>query len=1108
MKSKFSSEIIYFNASDDILKKEGSYYEPPNIKIVHKRDIPTDLPILASTSASSNVSEITNLVTQPKKEYKKINCGHDCYEGSILMDNLHGTGFYYTEQGGRKYFYDGMFYINKLEGYGQVFYDNGSHFQGLFKTHFRYGPGVLTHSDGTQDVGFWHGFKLIRLTCPVGGYTVPTLASTPAGKCKLLSYKYIVPIKEKTGITMKQALENIGTSKETFVQTDAVFNLNIRNPDSSFFHKLFYDEQFFGSEQGTIKVYVDKGIENCEPNYESKNDNKAILERIDNLKIKIHEVNETLQTLIVIRQNLESRCKKCQLCCQSEDSSSEENETTAKDLSKNDGTTNNLEEPFFDASANSLDIEILEDYNVSSEMPSLIQISKSCTCNEDEYKNGLRDLEEQLQNIQKQEMFYKSIRDELKKKLDKITQKELNKHQNLRYKLVEVNELWAWNNENSLIEIQKHCFKHQHSEDMVNFSVPNLILGNRKDFAPAGEHEQICQNFLLCCSKGRKEYVNECLKNNSVHPNMADSRGNTGIFFAAVKNRHEIISTLVNFGVKLDQFNDDQLTPLSMSLLRYIYLKNNCQSWERAFLPETKPRDLLFIPKWYKVKSFQSITSVTSKTSLCFEQSNSHQPCSNMKIVNLLQQLATNESEKGIALRTQYNSSFIFDMNCKNSPEKQKQDDYINNNLTVELEAIQSTIMTLLYYGTNPNVCETPYPPLILTLFTGNPDLVKAVIEANAQISVQIEDGLSCLHVAASLPPKVENANIYTVLTKYGCSPKARTSPTHWQDRKLTFTGKIPETFDLKDEGKTPLHLLCMRTDYERKEGEHYFCTIAKTILNININIEETYLGHTPLSLAMLSGNIALVKCFLKTNIYDPHKPLQYGMGNILTLYALKRFDKILPLAKCKEILTVLMNANMNVLNKVYESENAIVFTEDRDNYFDQFTDKTQKIDNNSKRRKEEKNTQNHAIKEFLKSIGRQIIIKQVQLTITDIIFLFIEEDMLEDSEISIILSTVYLTPQIAIENLKGLFEYGKIEHDRLDPKNIRKFFEFVSIHNKLMKKDKRSKEIKKEKRKDKEPKEEKKNTLETMVKEFDVALNLHYAPPKFLIPPGTHLCK
>lgn len=63
----------------------------------------------------------------------------------------------------------------------------------------------------------------------------------------------------------------------------------------------------------------------------------------------------------------------------------------------------------------------------------------------------------------------------------------------------------------------------------------------------------------------------------------------------------------------------------------------------------------------------------------------------------------------------------------------------------------------------------------------------------------------------------------------------------------------MPEDFDIEDHGKNALHLLCIRTDYEGDQSD-YFSSVANALLASNLNASDTYLGHTPLSLAVLSG--------------------------------------------------------------------------------------------------------------------------------------------------------------------------------------------------------------------------------------------------------------
>lgn len=119
-------------------------------------------------------------------------------------------------------------------------------------------------------------------------------------------------------------------------------------------------------------------------------------------------------------------------------------------------------------------------------------------------------------------------------------------------------------------------------------------------------------------------------------------------------------------------------------------------------------------------------------------------------------------------------------------------------------------------------------------------------------------------------------------------------------------------------------------------------------------------------------------------------------MGNILTLYALKRFENVLSIDQCKEVLTVLFDMNVNVLNRVNPAQNAIVFVEDEDNFFAQFvsddTKKSGKEKGKPKPKKVEKVSKTASMKEFMKSLARKIIIKQIQMHVTEMLYIFLEE--------------------------------------------------------------------------------------------------------------------
>ncbi|XP_070319771.1 ankyrin repeat and MYND domain-containing protein 1 isoform X6 [Odocoileus virginianus] len=92
-------------------------------------------------------------------------CTHQSYHGQFYRDHRHGLGTYMWPDGAS---FTGMFYLSAREGYGAMCLKERL-FQGLYKADERFGPGVETYRDGSQDVGLWFRDHLIKLCVEIPG---------------------------------------------------------------------------------------------------------------------------------------------------------------------------------------------------------------------------------------------------------------------------------------------------------------------------------------------------------------------------------------------------------------------------------------------------------------------------------------------------------------------------------------------------------------------------------------------------------------------------------------------------------------------------------------------------------------------------------------------------------------------------------------------------------------------------------------------------------------------------------------------------------------------------------------------------------------------------
>ncbi|KAG5887190.1 hypothetical protein JTB14_016676 [Gonioctena quinquepunctata] len=970
---------------------------------------------------------------QNKKKIVNLQLLHNppqTYVGESLENNLHGYGFYLIEKENEKVFYDGLFYANKLEGYCQIFYQDGSNFQGLFRNNQRFGPGVFTYPTGEQDVGLWDGFSIVRLGTSIHSVVVPKLAVTIEGNVKTLKYRNLVPVCFKTKTNKAQNILERLTNNETILRrAPELYNPDVRNRNNMFFNNKIYDDNFFENQDCCIDILDEKGKQ-VKRSSRMVEDNKdeLISAKIEKLSAHIEMLGSLLAKNESKKVAVLDKLTYCRTCCYTSntfeiiDIKVPEKE---QEISVDDEKSSVSSTYFYDMSgltSESVSINTSEKNRIKEE-----NVENICICEEDIQVEDITKLEKQYDFLVEEETFYGNISKNMMEKLN-ILSESLEKRSKMKTKKIVVDELLAWNNEKLLTDMLKHSFLHRESERLVTFKVSEILGGQRTATLYIGYHETSCRNFLVECNSGEVSKVIEYLRKHNVNVNVTDASGNSGLFYAVAKYRSDVIRMLVNFGANLDQMNDEGLTPLNLSILCYLAQKNDIDDWEACFLSPTitLPNEQTDVMKWHMSKALFTLNNLKENR-------------------DRREKKITGEKLKSDSSKFK-GKQYVFDTSFREcqidekaeSQKSEKSPFCMRPSIFVDPggEYAENTISTLLECGADPNVGEAPLPPLIMSMFSENMNIVLKLLEAGADIHVVTPDeNLTCLHLIASSPCSLENVMICNQLSQYLCDPNASANANHWPEQKTRILGDVCNPEDMEDDKKNPLHLLCLRQDFET-DNCNFFQEVCNILIGSSINIRATYLGQNALCLAILSGNKKLSQTLLASGLMNPYEIFDYNIGNVLTLFVSDRFKNILPINRCIGILEFLVELGVNPLHPIGKFENVIEFIDRKSNGMKNVNDKQARTTG-----KDGNDTQ-ITLKKNLRNLTRKIILEKIEMDAVENLYNLTELNWLDRECIKVLAE--YLTPEKTINNLKLLLKNNKMESERLDKGLCLNLLEYV----------------------------------------------------------------
>lgn len=223
-----------------------------------------------------------------------------------------------------------------------------------------------------------------------------------------------------------------------------------------------------------------------------------------------------------------------------------------------------------------------------------------------------------------------------------------------------------------------------------------------------------------------------------------------------------------------------------------------------------------------------------------------------------------------------------------------------------EHNELRMMIELLLNRGASANTSAVPMPPLFFAIKAGDTDLVRLLLLKGASTEMRISStlgGFTPLHIASAIPGK-EGVLSVKYLLHAGANPNAMAEDDEIAHDKQTISDSnlssefsvakkqptsgqwVSEGLKVVDEGgRTPLHIACDRSDDYKNA-----CDVVHELLDNGANADVIWSGHSPLSLAISSGNDLAIEELL-TYGADPSIPLRRGVGNALCVASNTEFE-------------------------------------------------------------------------------------------------------------------------------------------------------------------------------------------------------------------------
>lgn len=451
-------------------------------------------------------------------------------------------------------------------------------------------------------------------------------------------------------------------------------------------------------------------------------------------------------------------------------------------------------------------------------------------------------------------------------------------------------------------KIYLHVNEHRHNPQHLEWGIISIMNGDRYKFGPIGPRERVAEQLIVAAGLGDYDAICTILRHDLAHVDVSDKCGLTALQAAAVNGHNNVINLLLDNGADVNKSNDEGLSALSLCLMLFYSSK--------PFWPNVAERNLPF--------------SKEESSDFTLGISGSEGNAAHEKDVKHYDQMPT-------VLET-----------CPDVPYSETGPGQEALDSTSDLDKdknLRSTIKLLLLRGADPDMCSIPMHPLFFAVRAADADTVQLLLECGASTDVRLSTSngsLTPLHIAAALPV-AEGTRITEILLFAASDPNASAEDGDYVydpdrgdspgtvlgfpmkgclDSGLPLYNYYEKSPHVPEEGgRTPLHVACEREDNYKLAKD----TIS-LLLAHNAKINTLWSGHSPLSLAIASGNDMAVKELL-ANGADPNLPLSRGVGSALCAAVNTAYEKHRTLAARIALVDRLIKSGANILMPILIGE-------------------------------------------------------------------------------------------------------------------------------------------------------------------------------------------